>query len=68
MRALGVVKADPVVDDPFSLEAVGDFMQIDGLLLQGSPQPFDEDVVQITAPTIYYRQVIACNHREALRF
>ena len=51
MRPLGVVEPDPVVDDPFGLEAVGDFVQIDGLLLQGPPEPLDEDVVQIaTAP------------------
>jgi hypothetical protein len=37
VRALGVVEADPVIDDPFCLEAVGDFMQIDGLLFQGPP-------------------------------
>ena len=32
MRALRVVEPDPVIDDPFCLEAVSDFMQIDGLL------------------------------------
>ena len=53
MRALGIVKANPVIDNPFRLEAIGDFMQIDGLLLQGSPQSFNKDVVQITAPTIH---------------
>ena len=30
MRALGVVEADPVIGDPFYLEAGGDFMQING--------------------------------------
>ena len=52
VRALRIVKADPVIDDPFCLETVGDFMQIDGLLLQGPPQFFNLDVVQITAPAI----------------
>ena len=51
MRARGVVKTYPVVDDPFRLEANSDFMQKDGLSLQGPPQFFNKDVVQITAPT-----------------
>ena len=46
MRPLIVVKADPVVDDPFGLKAVGDLVQIHSLLLQGPPQPFKEDVVE----------------------
>ena len=33
MRPLRVVKADPVVDDPFDLKAVGDLVQIHSLLL-----------------------------------
>jgi len=28
-------------------------MQIDGLLLQGSPEAFDEDVIKITAATVH---------------
>ena len=51
MRPLGVVEADPVVDDLFGLKAVGDLVQIDCLLLQGPPEPLDEGVVRIaTAP------------------
>ena len=53
-----MVKADPVSDDPFCLEAVGDFVQIDSLLFQRPPQPLDEDVVEITDPPIHYWQVI----------
>jgi hypothetical protein len=30
VRPLRVVKADPVVDDPFGLKAVGDLVQVDG--------------------------------------
>ena len=37
VRPLCVVKADPVVDDPFGLKAVGDLVQIHCLLLQRSP-------------------------------
>jgi hypothetical protein len=34
-------------------EEGGDFMQVNGLLLQRPPQPFDEDVVEIAAPAIH---------------
>ena len=50
-EARGVVKAYPVVDDPLRLEAISDFIQKDGLSLQGPPQSFNKDVVQITTPT-----------------
>ena len=53
VRALRIVKSNPVIDDPFCLETVGDFIQIDGRLFQRPPQPFDKDVVQITAPAIH---------------
>ncbi len=53
MRALRVIEPDPVIDDPFCVEAVSDFMEIDGLLFQWPPQPFNEDVVKISAPTIH---------------
>ena len=52
MRPLRVVKADPVVDDPFGLKAVGDLVQIHSLLLQGPPEPLDENVVQIPSSAI----------------
>ena len=32
VRALRIVKANPVIADPFCLKAIGDFMQIDGRL------------------------------------
>jgi hypothetical protein len=60
--SLDVVKSDPVVDDAFGLEAVLQFVQICCLLLEGSPQAFDEDVIQISASPIYYRQVFASKH------
>ena len=53
MRPPRVVEVNPIVDDLFGLEAVGDIMQIDCLLLQGSPEPLDEDAVQIAAPPIH---------------
>ena len=49
----GVVERRPVVDDPAGLEAVSDLLEINGLLLQASPQPFDEDVIQISATNIH---------------
>ena len=51
MRPLTVVEPDSVIDDPLGFETVIAFVQIDCLLLQRSPEPLDEDVVQIaTAP------------------
>jgi hypothetical protein len=52
VRPIEILKANSVIDDPFCLKFVGNFMQIDGLLLQGPPQFFNLDVVQITAPAI----------------
>jgi len=48
-----VVELDPVIDDPFCLEPVSDFVQVDGFLLEGSPEPFDEDIVEITTAPIH---------------
>lgn len=67
MRSLGVVEFEPLVDDAFGLESVPQFVQIDGLLFKGPPQPFDEDVVEVSPPSICYRQVFARKHREAWR-
>lgn len=57
VRPLGIVEPDPVVDDAFGFEAVLQFVQINGLLLEGSPQALDEDIVEVSPPTIYYRQL-----------
>ena len=48
MGPLGVVECYPVLDDPPGLEAV-----TDRLLLQAAPQPFDEDIVEVTATPIH---------------
>jgi hypothetical protein len=51
VRPLSAVEADTIVDDPFGLEAIGHFMQIDSLLFRGPPGPLDKDTIQIaTAP------------------
>lgn len=49
MWPLGVVEGYPILDDASGLELVSDFLEIDRLLLQGAPQPFDKDVVEVTA-------------------
>ena len=46
------MKAEPVVDDLFGLKAVVDLVQI-RLLLQGPPEPLDEDIVQIPSPAVH---------------
>ena len=53
MRALRVVEPDPVFDDRVWLGSRRDFVQIDGLLFERPPQPFDEDVVEIAAPPVH---------------
>ena len=53
VRPLCVVKADPVVDDPLDLKAVGDLVQIHSLLLQEPPEPLGEDIVQIPSSAIH---------------
>ena len=44
---LSVVKSDPSFDYSFGLKAFLQLVQIDGLLLEGSPEPFDEDIVEV---------------------
>ena len=48
-----VVERDPGRDPGTRLEAVGIALQIDLLVLQRSPQPLDEDVVQPTAAAVH---------------
>ena len=43
--SLGVVELDPVPDDLFGPEAVGQLMQVDRLVFERPPEAFDEDVV-----------------------
>jgi len=43
--AFGVVTSDPFLDDPFGVKTVRDFVQMDGLLFEGSPEAFDKDGV-----------------------
>jgi hypothetical protein len=44
-RPLGVVELHPPVDDALGLEAGGEFVQADGLVLEQAPEALDEDVV-----------------------
>lgn len=53
MRPRGVIACYPVLDDTSSLEAVGDFFEINRLRLQRPPQPFDEDTVEVPASTVH---------------
>jgi len=58
MGPLGVVEADPLADDPFGLEAVGQLMQVDRLVFERPPQALDEDIVHAAAPA--YQTVARC--------
>ena len=53
VRPLGVVELHPPGDDPLGLEAVGEFVQVDGLVLERTPEAFDEDVVHAPAPAVH---------------
>ena len=53
MGPLGVVEADPLADDLFGLEAVGQVVQVDHLVFERAPQPLDEDVVHAAAPAVH---------------
>ena len=53
MGPLGVVEGHPVADHVPGLEPVVDFLEIDGLLFQGPPEPLDEDVVHAAAAPIH---------------
>ena len=53
VRSLGVVRADPVTDQAPGRQAVGDLVQVDRLVFERAPQPFDEDIVHEPAPAIH---------------
>ena len=53
VRSLGIIEADPVLNDLIDFQAVSDFIQVNGLLFEGTPEPFDEDVVQVAASAIH---------------
>ena len=53
MGALCVVEADPLADDPHRREPVGQIMQVDGLVFERAPEPFDKDVVHAAASPIH---------------
>ena len=53
MRTLGVVIGDPAAKASPELRAGLEGMEIDALVLQGSPKAFDEDVVHPSTPAIH---------------
>ncbi len=63
MRPLGVVEVDPLRDDPHRFEAVGQLVQVDGLVLERAPQALDEDVIHAATPPIHRdRDLRAAEH------
>ncbi len=46
MGAFLVIERHPFADDPLSVEAVGDFLEINRLLFQRPPKPLDEDIIE----------------------
>ena len=53
MGPLSVVEVEPATDDPFGLEAIGQLVQVDCLILERAPEAFDEDVVHAPAPAVH---------------
>ena len=53
VRSRGVIKTGSGINDLFGLKTVGDFRQVNGLVFEGTPKPFDEDVVQGAASAIH---------------
>ncbi len=53
MGPFGVVEADPRADDPFGLEAVGQLVQVDRLVFERAPQPFDKNIVHAAPATVH---------------
>ena len=58
VRAVAVVECEPFINHPFGHKPICQFAQIDSLLFQGSPEPLNEDVVEISPAPVYCRQVI----------
>jgi hypothetical protein len=46
-------KSNRVIDSPFGLEAVLYWVQIDALIIQGLPEPLEENAVQIVTVPIH---------------
>ena len=63
MGASAVVEAEIAADGGTGLRDAGVGVQVDLLVFDAPPEPFDEDVVAPGPFAIYYRQVIVGNHR-----
>src|SRR5262245_15484842 len=64
MRAPGVVKRKPCRDTTVCLAPVGVALQVDVLVLERAPQPFDEHIVHPPAASIH-RDAHAGSHQRA---
>ena len=53
MRASVVVEGNPGLDATPGASAAGEGMQVDALALQGAPQAFDKDVVEVASAPIH---------------
>ena len=53
MGPLGVVEVDPFADDPFGLEAIGQFVEVNRLVFERPPESLDEDVIHAAAPAVH---------------
>ena len=53
MRPHFVVKREPVIDHPFRHKAIRHLVQIDRLVFEAPPEPFDEDVVHAATSPVH---------------
>ena len=53
MGPLGVVEVDPFADNPFGLEAIRQFVEVNRLVFERPPESLDEDVVHAAAPAVH---------------
>lgn len=53
MRAQSIVKTEPISDDPLCLKAVFHFGEVNSLLLQRSPEPLDENIIEKAATPVH---------------
>jgi len=53
MGANAVIKADPVANFFLSDKTIRHILEVDAFVLKAAPQPFNKDIIQITAPAIH---------------
>ena len=53
MWSLGIIKLEPLFDNPFGCKAVFKFVEINSFVFQATPQAFNEYVIHATPAPIH---------------